>query len=239
MPKAKYDDIFSELRDEIVGGAFDGGMLPTEAQLTERYGVSRNTVRRAIDELARLGLVQPIRGRGVVVLDRIGAASDVDLDIRDISGAQAISRSRHHETVTRILQFSQERIDAETSHRTSLPEGERVWRLERLRICDGHPWIIDHNWFLCDVVRDLTLDVAEHSIYRYVEEELGRKVIASRRTLAIQRADARDRANLELDGCDCVGVIYNSAFIDSGRLFEFTETHYSPEHFTFTEFISR
>lgn len=114
----------------------------------------------------------------------------------------------------------------------------QAYYLERLRILDGHPWILDLNYFLCDIVRGLTIEDAEQSVYGFLERTMGYRIIASRRVCAIRRASRRDRENLELDGCNCVGTILNNAFIDDGRLFEFTETHYSPQHFSFTQIVN-
>ena len=238
MPKSKFTDIHDELEREIVSGAYEGGMLPTEAQLVERYGCSRNTVRRAIAQLADEGYVQSIRGRGVVVLDRLSAPAEVLLDMRDFSGARAISGARTLDVRTTVLAFSALKIDEGLAARTSLPAGETALHLERLRILDGHPWILDVSYFLADVVAGITIEDAERSVYRYIEEHSGHRIIASRRVLAIKKATKHDREHLELDGFNCVGIILNNAFIDTGRLFEFTETRYSPDHFAFTQFLN-
>lgn len=237
MPKSRYESIYKDLQQRITTGEFPNGMLPTEAVLTEHYGVSRNTVRRAISELAGLGYVKSIRGRGVVILDRTGTASDVELGIRDTSGSQSISAISRHDTKTRVLTFTKVNVDEDLARKTNLPAGSDAYYLQRLRILDGHAWSLDHNWFLCSVVPGLTIEIAERSIYRYLEDVLGKKVVGTRRTLAIRKANDHDFVTLELDGANCVGVIYNTAYIDDGHIFEFTETHYSPEHFTFTEFI--
>lgn len=239
MPKTKFEDIHDDLLHRVISGAFAGNMLPTEAQLIEDYSCSRNTVRRAIDQLAREGYVQSIHGRGVVILDRLQTPADVELDIRDFAGARSISHTRAHQTQTRVLTFNKVEIDRELARVTSFPPGSEAYYLERLRILDSHPWVLDINYFKCDIVRGLTIETAEQSIYRYVENDLGHKVIASRRILAIQKAAKRDKQLLELNGCNCVGTIRNNAFIDTGVMFEYTETRYSPEHFAFAQFISR
>lgn len=63
-----YHQIYLVLRDEIVNGTYrTGDLLPSEHELTRRYGVSRITAARALDELAEAGLVQRRRGLGTVV----------------------------------------------------------------------------------------------------------------------------------------------------------------------------
>lgn len=65
-----YKTIASSLRQRITGGEFVvGSLLPSEAELTTEYGVSRNTLRRALTELEGERLVTVLPGRGRVVAD--------------------------------------------------------------------------------------------------------------------------------------------------------------------------
>ncbi|MFW5415080.1 GntR family transcriptional regulator [Nocardiopsis sp. CNT-189] len=64
----RWEEIARELRNSITSGEIaPGDVIPREADLQERYGASRITVRRAVDELQREGLVDKIRKRGTVV----------------------------------------------------------------------------------------------------------------------------------------------------------------------------
>jgi DNA-binding GntR family transcriptional regulator len=63
-----YKTIASSLRQRITGGEFAAGsLLPSEAELTAEYGVSRNTLRRALTELEDERLISVLPGRGRVV----------------------------------------------------------------------------------------------------------------------------------------------------------------------------
>ena len=58
MPAAKYDAIYRDLREEIENQRYEyQSMLPSEHQLIRHYGCSRNTVRRALQQLAEDGYV--------------------------------------------------------------------------------------------------------------------------------------------------------------------------------------
>jgi GntR family transcriptional repressor for pyruvate dehydrogenase complex len=66
--------VVAAIRQQILSGAFPVGQkLPTESQLTDRFGVSRTVVREAMASLAADGLVEPRQGAGVFVLDRPAA----------------------------------------------------------------------------------------------------------------------------------------------------------------------
>ena len=66
MPKAKYDYIYRDLKEKIETESYSyQDLLPSEHILVQEYGCSRNTVRRALAELAADGYVQPMQGKGV------------------------------------------------------------------------------------------------------------------------------------------------------------------------------
>ena len=61
----KYRDVFRTIRSEILSGAFDARTrFPSEGQLMRKFGVSRNTVRAALEELKRSGMIETRNGAG-------------------------------------------------------------------------------------------------------------------------------------------------------------------------------
>jgi GntR family transcriptional regulator len=72
MPNPMYRQIAEDLREQIESGRLVPGQhLPTELELRERYGVSRNTVRDAVKWLMNLGLVETRPGQGIFVGQKI------------------------------------------------------------------------------------------------------------------------------------------------------------------------
>lgn len=68
MPKAKFNDIYKDLKKKIEAHAYPyQSLLPSEHELTEVYDCSRNTVRRALRGLIERGYAQAIQGKGVRV----------------------------------------------------------------------------------------------------------------------------------------------------------------------------
>lgn len=88
-PRPAYPKIAEALRTRIgIGELAVGFPVPSEGTLCAEFGVARNTLRRALMELEREGLVKTVPGVGRVVCDRavpIGQASDLLLDYRRIA----------------------------------------------------------------------------------------------------------------------------------------------------------
>jgi DNA-binding GntR family transcriptional regulator len=71
-----YKTIAAALRQRIVGGEYTpGALLPSEAELTAEYDVSRNTLRRALTELEEERLIVVLPGRGRLVADPVGGTA--------------------------------------------------------------------------------------------------------------------------------------------------------------------
>lgn len=82
MPAQKYTAIYEDLKKKIEEGLYaPQSVLPSENILTTRYGVSRNTIRRAIAQLADESYVQSIHGKGVVVIYRKAQANMFSFDV--------------------------------------------------------------------------------------------------------------------------------------------------------------
>ena len=69
MAKTKYNEIYTALREKMEDGTYAfQELLPSENTLVKEFGCSRNTIRRAIGQLASEGYVQSIHGKGVRII---------------------------------------------------------------------------------------------------------------------------------------------------------------------------
>ena len=69
MPKAKFESIYKDLKQKIESGEYPyQDLLPSENTMVNIYSSSRNTIRRAVLELAEQGYVQSLHGKGVRVI---------------------------------------------------------------------------------------------------------------------------------------------------------------------------
>ena len=98
---------------------------------------------------------------------------------------------------------------------------------------DSQALIIDHNYYRKDIVKDLTLEIAEDSIYEYIENELNEKVITTKRIITVEKAGKDDFRYLNLQEYNCVAVISNYTYNADGIMFEYTQSRHRPDYFMF------
>jgi GntR family transcriptional regulator len=128
------DRIADLIRDE---GLNPGDKLPTEAQLTQRFKISRPALREALKLLEQDGMIYVEHGRGRFVSPM--SAVRVDRPITVFESVTDMTRHYGYETVSKVLSIAEEMPDAVMAEQLRLGPGDRVVRLERLRLQNDEP----------------------------------------------------------------------------------------------------
>jgi GntR family transcriptional regulator, phosphonate transport system regulatory protein len=127
--------IRDHITEEIARGHYGpGDRLPTEAQLADRFGVNRHTVRRALADLAETGTVHARRGAGVFVRHR-PTAYPLGRRVRFHQNLTAAGRVPER----RILHLETRAADADEAQALRLDPGAQVHVYEGLSLADGTP----------------------------------------------------------------------------------------------------
>ena len=137
LPTPLYHQIYLLLRDRIVSGRIQpGALLSGEQEIARQLGVSRITVKRALNELASRGLVERHRGRGTIVagsavIPLVAGAFDTLLESLQRMGLQ---------TEVELLDVSEQPADARIAERLELKADTPVQRAVRFRKLNGQPF---------------------------------------------------------------------------------------------------
>ncbi len=128
-----YYQLQEELRHTINAGIYKAGeMIPTEKVLELKYGVSRITVRKAIEELAHEGLLTKKQGKGTVVTRKI-----VEDDTSVLKGFTEKMEALGKKVSTEVLSVEVIKADEIISKNLDISIGEQVMKIRRLRKIDG------------------------------------------------------------------------------------------------------
>ena len=232
MPARKYAGIYENLRMRIVSGEFPlQTTLPSEYALTAEFSCSRNTVRRAIARLAEEGYVQSVHGKGVVVL--------YSKELKRLSTTHLLSFRESAELLhipyrTEVIRFDCFCIGEEDAALTGFPVGSEIFKISRIRYVNGEALCVEHNGFLKSVVGNLTREIAEQSVYDYIEKVTGETIVTNRRKFTVELADGTDRKYLDLGPYNCIALVSARTYNADGVLFEYSEIRYRPDKFEFS-----
>ena len=155
----KYLAVRAYLAELIENELQVGDAVPSERSLTERFGVSRMTVRQALDALVTDGVLHREQGRGTFV-----APQRTDFEMRLTTFGEE-ARRRGMVPGARVLDAGTGPATARVAEALDRAEGDPVHHVARLRTADGAPMSIEHAWIPADLVPGLLDDGTPESLY--------------------------------------------------------------------------
>ena len=155
----KYVRVRDHLRALVTHELSEGDPIPSERLLCEQFGVSRMTVRQAVDALVVEGLLHREQGRGTFV-----APVKVDLQMRLASFGEEMQR-RGMEPSSTVLAAETAEAAPDVAEALEILPGERVFSLHRVRLAAGEPMAIEQSWISCQLMPGLFDDDVPESLY--------------------------------------------------------------------------
>ena len=187
MAKALHEQAAEYIRSRILTGEYAvGSQIPTENELCALLGVSRPTLRQALDTLAREGWLQRLKGKGTFVTE----PKVTHESTRFITGYRAESEKNHRTLRTRVLEIGVERAPEAVARALHLPAGAKVTRLVRLRHLEGYrsnaPVVYTTLYVPCALFPEMAeLDFTDLSFYEVLADR-GLEVRHASRQLEVE-----------------------------------------------------
>lgn len=158
-PSTKHARVRQHILSLIKAGLGPGDAIPSERELCEHFGVSRMTVRQAVDTLVADGLLRRKQGKGTFV-----APPKLDLQLRLTSFSEEMRR-RGMEPGAVVLIAETIPADAEVARALEVDQGAPVHHMRRLLTADSTPMAIEENWVPASVLPDLLAGALSFSVY--------------------------------------------------------------------------
>jgi GntR family transcriptional regulator len=229
-----YHQVYRRIAQEIEHGELHpGDRLPSERWFCDELGVSRATVRRAIEELVSDGLVEP-RGRGSFVSGE--ALVEPPNTLMSLS---ELGRSRGLEASARVLATQLRPATIDEAEAFGIAPGADVFELERLRMLDGLPISLDHNRMPARLLPGAgELDFTSASLYAALEHA-GHPLARADYELEARAADAPEAELLGL--AEGAPVLYatTAAIGEDGRILDLGRTVYRADRYRFQATLMR
>ena len=156
-----YTQLTGIVKNAITSGALRvGDLLPSEAELCDRFEISRNTVRQAIGALEEAGFVVRKRGKGTFVTDPGTRRKGVQYSFT----TEIMSMGKHPSST--LVSFDVTDPAAKIRRLMALDDGVKVYCFTRVRNVDSEPLILETSYYPQHIYPNLTREMLEtHSFY--------------------------------------------------------------------------
>ncbi len=221
-PVPLHHQVFLDLRSALDAGEWrPGDRLPPERELAERYGCSLITVRRALGDLAREHRLERTRGRGTFV-----TRPPIELDLDGTMSFTEELQLLGHDPSTRVVTATTLAADEVVASALDIAPGESVVHVERLRMADGEPLLLEQV-FLPEARFPglLATDLERGSLYEVLTHRYQTPVVRAREALEPIALAAREAALLGVEPHRPALLIEGLAFDRAGRPVELARSY--------------
>ena len=226
-PVPLYFQIAEQLEAAIVGGGLSpGDRISNEVELAGTLGLSRPTLRQAIQVLVDKGMLVRKRGVGTQVV-----GSQIRRPVELTSLHDDLVRGGQQPR-TDVLCCEVVEASDDAARELAVDAGTAVWSLERLRRVADEPLALLHNYLPVDVVDLRAADLENESLYALLRRA-GIVLRVANQRIGARRAEAREARLLDERRGAPLLTMQRVAYDDAGRAIEFGNHTYRPERYSF------
>lgn len=224
-PRNKYEFIRDSVLD-VVDSLTVGAAIPPERELCERFGVSRMTLRRAVDDLVHEGVLERQQGRGTFV-----AAPKIAQQLTMTSFSEDMRR-RGLAPGSRTLSLATVTAGAPLGWRLEITPRAEVLRIRRLRLADERPMAIETLHVPRELVPGLTAqDLDDTSFYQLLAERYGLEIASGRQSIEPTVTNAEEADLLEVPEHSPAFLFERTSRTPEGVVAEFVRSIYRGDRY--------
>ncbi len=232
--------LYSQIRDVLLELIKDGSfqekeLIPTERELGQHFRVSRITVRRAIDELAREGYLVTHQGKGTFVnrtkihrpMNRMNSFSEATVEVGRKPGS-------------RLLSLRHQQVDQHIAPLLQLNEQDWIWVVERLRLADDEPLGLSHVYLTLPLHLTLTpLELNQEISLWTLLEKKGIKLTHTEQTIQAVPATGTQADLLDVPVGFPLLLVEGVVYADGHQPVEFHQIFNRGDRYKYTVYAER
>lgn len=218
----KYEMISNTVRQRIRDGIYpENTLIPDQVSLAKEFSVSRMTVKKAMDILEVEGLILRKRGAGTTVRKN-ALKDDMTANIMDYEGLT--KQLEGQEVVSKTISFKIDFPSEEVQEKLSIGKTDPIYKIIRLRIVDGKPYIIEHTIMNAQLIPGVDDVVLANSVYQYIHNDLNLEFGGARRIISADKSTEIDQEHLECAPEDPILQIEQVVYLEDGTPFEYSKS---------------
>lgn len=224
-----YYQIYQQIKEHIYNNKIKlGEQLPTERELNRSLGVSRNTIRKAIQDLVSEGFCYKKRGKGIFV-----SGGKIPLELENLRGVANHIESLKLELSTKVILKRVIKANTQLAEKLKVEKKSKVLYLKRLRIVNNEPLIIENTYLSLNRIQGLEKFNFKGSLYNIIGENYNLFPYRSRGTIIHRLANEENAKLLNIPlnypVTEKQAVIYDKNNIP----IEFVKNYYRSNRFRF------
>lgn len=190
-----YERVFQQLKKEIIDGDYSvGELLPPEGMLEKRFDVSRTTIRRATELLAREKLVEIKQGRGTKVVDH-----KTQQTLNLVTSISETLKRKGYDVIPKSMYIDKVEASINQAKELGVKQGEELVRVQRVQMADGRPIAIMKNYLLPHTVPGITEYTNQFtSLYQFVETRYGITIDSAKNSISARVANFNEAEMLNI-----------------------------------------
>jgi GntR family transcriptional regulator len=174
-----YHQLKEIIKDKIESGQWKpGDLIPSETQLLQEFNISRNTAKKALDDLVQEGLLHRLQGRGTFV-----SMPKFEHSLAGFYSFSKVLKAKGLNPEDIVISIEQKEVKASIAKHLQIEEKSNVLELRRLRCANDEPMILEISYIPEKLVPGLTKEKLEgNSLYDLLQEEYGIVVTKAKET---------------------------------------------------------
>ncbi len=229
-PLPIYYQLKELLRENIVSRKWTPGtMIPSERELSERYEISRMTVRQALGELTREGILYREKGKGTFV-----AEPKIQQALTSLTSFSEDMQTRGKHSGGKVLRLALVSAPVRVMEALKVSPDQKVLLLKRLRMAEEAPIAVESCFLHFPNVQDLLNENFENtSLYSLLSQKFEITPTRAQQKVEAGLCSSREKELLMIEAGAPVLRNRRITFDQTGRVFEYTESAYRADRYIF------
>ncbi|MGX7013205.1 GntR family transcriptional regulator [Vagococcus silagei] len=224
-----YLQIHDAIKNKIANGYWNvGDRLPSERELSEVFGVSRMTLRQAIQTLADEGILERKVGSGTYV-----ARKKVKETMIGTTSFSKIVSAQGSVPSSKTMSYFVTKPSSSEMERLNIGKDEEIIKMERIRYADDIPICFEVASIPYHIIQDFDKHEITQSLYTVLDKNSNKRIGKSSQTISALIASEKIAEYLDIKKGDAVLRLRQVSYFTDGEPFEYVRSQYVGERFEF------
>lgn len=230
-----YHQLLEYIKSKISSGEYPADeLIPSEREFSEKFQISRMTVRQALNNLVQDGYVYRQKGKGTFV-----SRQKVEKKLSRLNSYTEEMIERGLKPSSKLVKFEIKKTNGAEADLLKIGENESIYDIKRIRLADAKPMSIESILVPCEIAPSLNQKVLENSFYEYVHTNINDSIEFAEQSIQARLANDEEAKLLEIPQNSPVLSIERTTYLRSGKVLEFEITVYRADRYKLVHSLTR